>query len=257
MKIHNTAIIAPDAQIGNNVEIGPYSIIGHSITIGDGTIIGPHAIIESHTDIGKNCRIAQFSSIGGIPQDLKYQGEETRVVIGDNNVIKEYVTINRATDSDIGVTIIGNNNLIMAYCHVAHNCKLGNNIVLSNAVNLAGHVHIDDFVGVGGMSAVRQFTKIGTQVFVAGASAVNNDIPPYLLVSGNHAKPFGLNLVGLQRRGFSNETLSNLKRAYKIVYRSSLLLSQAIETLDNEFPDSPEVKLFADFIRTAERPICR
>ena len=257
MKIHATAIVAPDAQIGHNVEIGPYSVIGPSVTIGADTIIGPHAVIESHTDIGRNCRISQFSSIGGVPQDLKYRGEETRVVIGDNNVIKEYVTINRATDSDIGVTLIGTNNLIMAYCHVAHNCKLGNHIVLSNAVNLAGHVHIDDFVGVGGMTAVRQFTRIGEQAFIAGASAVNNDIPPYLLVSGNHAKPFGLNLVGLKRRGFTDATLSDLKKAYKIVFRSSLLLSQALEKLDNDFPNSPEVKVFADFIRTTERPICR
>ena len=179
------------------------------------------------------------------------------MVIGDNNIIKEYVTINRATSSDIGVTIIGNNNLIMAYCHVAHNCKLGNNIVMSNAANLAGHVHIDDFVGIGGMTAVRQFTRIGCHAFIAGASAVNNDVPPYLLVSGNHAKPFGLNLIGLKRKGFTDETIEALKKAYKIVYRSSLLLSQALDKIDSELPGLPEIKTFVDFIRTSERPICR
>ena len=257
MKIHKTAILSPDAEIGEDVEIGPYSVIGPSVTIGKNTIIGPHVVIQSQTDIGENCRISQFSSIGGDPQDLKYRGEETRVVIGDNNVIKEYVTINRATSSDIGVTMIGNNNLIMAYCHIAHNCKLGNNIVVSNAVNFAGHVHVDDYVGIGGMSGIHQFSKIGCHAFIAGASAVNKDVPPYILASGNHAKPFGLNLIGLRRKGFTDETLEALKQAYKIIYRSSLLLSQALEKIESEIKPLPEVTAFVEFIRKSERGICR
>jgi UDP-N-acetylglucosamine acyltransferase len=257
MKIHPTAIISPDSDLAEGVEVGPYSVIGPSVTIGKNTIIGPHVVIQSHTDIGENCTFSQFSSIGGFPQDLKYRGEETRLVIGNNNVIKEYVTISRATTHDIGVTIIGDNNLIMAYCHVAHNCKLGNNIIMSNAANLAGHVHIEDFVGIGGMSGVHQFTKIGRHAFVAGASAVNKDVPPYVLVSGNHAKPFGLNLIGLKRRGFPEETLDALKEAYKIVYRSSLLLSQALDKIERDLKPLPEIAAFVDFIRKSERGICR
>ncbi len=257
MKIHPTAIISPDAVIGEGVEIGPYSVIGPNVTIGKNTVIGPHVIIQSHTDIGENCQISQFGSIGGFPQDLKYKGEETRVVIGNNNIIKEYVTINRATSADIGVTLIGDNNMIMAYCHVAHNCKLGNNVIMSNAANLAGHVHLEDFVIISGMTGVVQFAKIGRHAFVAGASGVVKDVPPFILVSGNHAKPFGLNLVGLKRRGFTDETIEALKEAYKIVFRSSLLLSQALDKIEREVKPLPEIAAFVDFIRKSERGICR
>ncbi len=257
MTIHPTAILSPDAVIGKGVEVGPYSVVGPSVTIGKGTIIGPHVVIQSHTDIGENCRISQFSSIGGFPQDLKYKGEETRVVIGNNNIIKEYVTINRATSADIGVTLIGDNNMIMAYCHIAHNCKLGNNVIMSNAANLAGHVHLEDFVIISGMTGVVQFAKIGRHAFVAGASGVVKDVPPFVLVSGNHAKPFGLNLIGLRRRGFTEEAIDALKEAYRIVYRSSLLLSQALDKIEREVKPLPEVVAFVDFIRNSERGICR
>ena len=257
MKIHSTAIISPDSELAEGVEVGPYSVIGPSVTIGKNTTIGPHVVIQSHTDIGERCTISQFSSIGGFPQDLKYKGEETRVVIGNNNVIKEYVTINRATVADIGVTVIGDNNMIMAYCHVAHNCKLGNNIVMSNGANLAGHVHLEDYVIVSGMSGVVQFAKIGRHAFVAGASGVVKDVPPYVLVSGNHAKPYGLNLIGLKRRGFPDETIEALKDAYRIVFRSSLLLSQALDKIEREVKPLPEVRAFVDFIRKSERGICR
>jgi len=233
MTIHPTAVVSPDAKIGEGAQIGPYAIIGPDITIGKNTIIG------------------------GDPQDLKFKGEKTRVVIGNNNIIREFVTINRATSADIGITLIGNNNLLMAYCHVAHNCKLGNNIVMANSANLAGHIHIEDFAIIGGLSGIHQFTRIGQHAFVGGASAVAKDVPPFLTVAGNHAKPYGLNLVGLRRRGFKEDTLKNLKQAYKLVYRSSLLLSAALDKIRSEVPDTPEVRQFVEFIEKSERGICR
>ncbi|MCF8053714.1 MAG: acyl-ACP--UDP-N-acetylglucosamine O-acyltransferase [Deltaproteobacteria bacterium] len=257
MGIHPTAIISPDAKIDPSASIGAYSVIGESVTIGGGTTIGSHVVVESHTDIGTNCRISQFASLGGLPQDLKYEGEETRVIIGNNNVIREFATINRATKADIGMTFIGNNNLIMAYCHIAHNCKLGNNIVVSNSAALAGHVHVDDYAIIGGLSGIHQFTKIGAYSFIGGASAVTRDVPPFVLVSGNTAKAYGLNVVGLQRRGFSEETIGILKSAYRLVYRSSLAVADAIREINRELPDIEEVRVFVDFVRNSERGICR
>ncbi len=257
MTIHPAAVVSPDAKIGEGTEIGPYSIIGPDVTIGKNTIIGPHAVIERHTDIGDRCRIFQFASIGGDPQDLKFKGEKTRVIIGNNNIIREYVTINRSTTADIGVTMIGDNNLIMAYCHVAHNCRLGNNIVMSSGAMLAGHIHIEDFAIIGGMSGIHQFTRIGRHAFIGGASAVAKDVPPFVIAAGNHAKPYGLNLVGLTRRGFKEETLSALKQAYKLLYRSSLLLSEALDKIRSEVPDLPEIRQFVEFIEKSERGICR
>ncbi|MEI7591406.1 MAG: acyl-ACP--UDP-N-acetylglucosamine O-acyltransferase [Deltaproteobacteria bacterium] len=257
MSIHPTAIVSSDAEIASNASIGAYCVIGPSVTIGENSIISNHVVIESHTDIGENCCIYQFTSIGGKPQDLKYEGEETRLIIGNNNTIREFVTINRATIADIGMTFIGNDNLIMAYCHIAHNCKLGNNIVMSNAASLAGHIHVDDYAIIGGLSGVHQFTKIGAYSFIGGASAVVKDVPPFVLVSGNTAKPYGLNLVGLQRRGFSEETIEALKVAYRLVYRSSLRVEVAINAINQEIPNCPEVKLFIDFIKNSDRGICR
>lgn len=257
MKIHPTAIISPEARIEEGVEIGPYSIIGPDVTVGKDTIIGPHVVIEEQTDIGERCNIGQFCSIGGKPQDLKFRGEKTRVVIGNNNTFREYVTVNRATSADIGVTIIGNNNLIMAYCHVAHNCKLGNNIVMANASNLAGHIHIDDFAIIGGLSGVHQFTRIGCHSIVGGMSALAKDLPPYLMAAGNHAHLYGLNLVGLKRRGFKEETIKELKQAYKILFRSSLLLKTAVEKVRSELQDTPELRTFLEFIEKSDRGICR
>jgi len=257
MNIHPTAIISPDARLREGIEVGPYAVIGPDVSIGASTIIGPHVVIEGHTDIGERCRISQFSSIGGIPQDLKFRGEETRVIIGNNNTIREYVTINRATAADIGMTAIGDNNLIMAYCHVAHNCKLGSNIIMSNAANLAGHIHIEDYAIIGGLTGIHQFTRIGAHCIIGGASAVVKDVPPYVMASGNHAKLYGLNLIGLKRRGFTEETVNALKKAYRIVFRSSLLLSVAVEKVRSEVEDLPEVRHFIEFIRTSERGVCR
>jgi UDP-N-acetylglucosamine acyltransferase len=257
MKIHPTAIVSSDARLGEGVQIGPYSIIGPDVTIGENTIIGPHVVIEQQTDIGKNCHILQFSSIGADPQDLKFKGEKTRVVIGNHNLIRECVTIHRATSADIGITMIGDNNMIMAYCHVAHNCILGNNTVMSSGAMLAGHIFIEDFSIIGGMSGIHQFTRIGSHAFIGGASAVAKDVPPFMTVAGNHAKPYGLNVVGLRRRGFTEDTLKALKQAYKLIYRSSLLLATALEKIRNEIADIPEVRQFVDFIEKSERGICR
>jgi UDP-N-acetylglucosamine acyltransferase len=257
MKIHPSAIISPDAQLEEGVEIGAYTIIGAEVKIGKNTIIGPHAVIDKYTQIGEGCHIFQFASIGADPQDLKFSGERTSVVIGNFNTIREFVTIHRSTTADIGVTIIGDRNLIMAYCHVAHNCKLGNNIVMSNGATLGGHTHIEDYAIIGGLTGIHQFSRIGAHCIVGGASGVNKDVPPYTTAAGNHAKLFGLNLIGLKRRGFSEETIKALKKAYRIIFRSQLLLNVAIGKVETEIEAFPEVRHFVQFIKESERGVCR
>ncbi len=257
MKIHSTAIISPDAKLAEGVEVGPYAVINGDVTIGKDTVIGPHAVIDEHTDIGENCHIFQFCSIGAPPQDLKYKGEPTRVIIGNHNTIREFVTIHRSTTSDIGVTILGDHNLIMAYCHVAHNCKLGNHIIMSNAATLAGHIEVEDYAIISGLSGVHQFTVVGAHSFIGGASAVVKDVPPYTIAQGNHAKLFGLNLVGLQRRNFPENTLKAIKNAYRIIFRSDMLLEAALEKASQEVEDLPEVRHFINFIKNSKRGVCR
>lgn len=257
MKIHPTAVVAPDVELAGGVEIGPYAVVGPDVHIGENTVIGSHVVIEGHTDIGARCRIFQFASIGVQPQDLKFRGEPTRVVIGNDNTIREFVTIHRATVSDIGVTIMGDHNLIMAYSHIAHNCKLGNHVIMVNAANLAGHIHVEDYAIIGGLTGVHQFTRIGAHCIIGGASAISKDVAPYLLVSGNRAKPHGLNLIGLKRRGFKEGTIWALKDAYRLIFRSSLLLRTAIEKVRNEVEDCPEVRHFVEFIEQSKRGICR
>ncbi len=257
MNIHPTTIISSDAQIEENVTIGPYTIIGPEVRIGKNTAIGPHVVIERLTEIGESCKIEQFAAIGGDPQDLKYRGEKTKVIIGNHNIIREFATINRATVSDIGVTIIGDYNLLMAYSHVAHNCKLGDHVILANSANLAGHIHVEDYAIVGGLTGVHQFTRIGAHCIIGGASAVNKDVPPYTMASGNHAKLYGLNQVGLRRRGFSEETIAALKHAYRIMFRMSLLRKDAVAKVLNEVPDYPEVRRFVEFIDGSSRGTCR
>jgi len=257
MSVHPTAIVSAEATVEENVEIGPYSIVGADVRIGKGTVIGPHAVIEGPTRIGNNCRIFQFASIGAPPQDLKFKGEMCPVIIGNNNTIREFVTIHRATAADIAMTCIGDNNLLMAYCHVAHNCKLDNNIVMANSANLAGHVHVEDYAIIGGLSGVHQFARIGCHAMISGASVVTQDVPPYVTVAGNHARPYGLNRIGLNRRGFSEETMGDLKKAYRIIFRSSLLLSVAAEKIRAEITNSPEVEHFLEFIEKSERGVCR
>ena len=257
MKIHPTAIIAPDAQLEEGVEIGPYSIIRADVKIGKNTIIGPHTVIDNYTDIGEGCNIFHFCSIGAPPQDLKFGGEKTRTIIGNFNTIREYVSIHRGTSADIGMTIIGNNNLLLAYVHIAHNCKLGNNIIISNSTGLAGHVHVEDYAIISPLSGVHQFCRIGAHCMVGGASAVGKDVPPYTLAQGNHAKLFGLNIIGLKRRNFSEKSIKAITEAYRIIFRSSLLLDAAIKKVEAEVEDLPEVRNFIKFIKESERGICR
>jgi UDP-N-acetylglucosamine acyltransferase len=257
MKIHPTAIIASDAQLADGVEIGPYSIIGNDVQIGKNTVIGPHTVIDDYTRIGEGCLISQFCSIGAPPQDLKFGGEKTRVVIGNHNTIREFVTINRSTIADIGMTFIGNQNLIMACCHIAHNCKLGNNIVMANAALLAGHIHVEDFAIIGGMTGIHQFSRIGAHCIIGGASAVPKDMAPYTMSSGNRVKLYGLNLIGLKRRKFPEKTIKALKEAYRIIFRSNLLLETALKKVESEVEDCLEVRHLIHFIRESKIGICR
>ena len=257
MNIHSTAIISPDAQLEEGVEIGPYVVIGSDVKIGKNTVIGPHTVIDDYVHIGEGNRIFQFCSIGAPPQDLKFGGEKTRVIIGNFNTIREFVTIHRATTADIGVTIIGDHNLLMAYCHVAHNCKLGNRTIMSNAATLAGHVHIEDYAIISGLTGIHQFCRLGTHCMIGGASAVVKDVPPYSIAQGNHAKLFGLNLIGLKRRNFSEKTIKAIKEAYRIIFRSNLLLEAALIKAQAEVEDIPEVNHFIKFIKESERGVCR
>jgi UDP-N-acetylglucosamine acyltransferase len=257
MKIHPTAIISPDAQLEEGVEIGPYVVIGSDVKIGKNTIIGPHTVIDNFTHIGEGCHIFQFCSIGAPPQDLKFGGEKTRVVVGNFNTIREFVTIHRATSADIGVTIIGDHNLLMAYVHIAHNCKLGNNIVMVNYAGLAGHINVEDYAIIGGLTGIHQFCRIGAHCIIGGASAVVKDVPPYAMAQGNHAKLFGLNLIGLKRRDFSEKTIKAIKDAYRIIFRSDLLLEAALKKAQDEVEDIPEVNHLIKFIKESERGICR
>jgi UDP-N-acetylglucosamine acyltransferase len=257
MKIHPTAIISPDACLEEGVEIGPYSIVGSDVKIGKNTVIGPHAVIDDYTHIGEGNHIFQFCSIGAPPQDLKFSGEKTRVVVGNFNTIREFATIHRSTTADIGVTILGDHNLIMAYAHIAHNCKLGNNIIMSNAATLAGHIHVDDYAIISGLTGVHQFCHVGEHCMIGGCSAVVKDIPPYVIAQGNHAKLFGLNLIGLKRRNFSEKTIKAISDAYRIIFRSKLLLEDAIKKVEAAVEDLPEVRKFLKFIKESERGVCR
>lgn len=256
MKIHKTALVHPEAKIGDDVEIGPYTIIDKKVTIANGTIIGPKVVIEGTTSIGKNCKIYTGAIIGTPPQDLKYKGEETKVSIGDNNVIREYATINRGTVAK-GETKLGNNNLIMAYAHIAHDCSIGNNTILANVATLAGHVVIEDKAIVGGITPVHQFVRIGTMSIVGGASRTTKDIPPYCKAAGSPIRMFGLNSIALERSNFSEEVKSQLKMAYKIVFKSKLNTTQAIEKLEKESDLCDEVRHFITFIKGSERGICK
>jgi len=256
--IHPTAIIDKRAQIVENVEVGPYSIIKENVRIGKNTIIGPHVVIDPNTTIGEGCRIFQFASIGGIPQDLKFEGEETFVEIGDNTVIREFVTINRATGVGGGLTKIGKDCLIMAYAHVAHDCILGDYDILANCATLAGHVILGDHVTVGGLTAVQQFVRIGDYVYIGGHSGIRNDIPPYLKTSGeDRVKLLGINTVKLARCGFPEETINTLKKAYRIIFRSKMTIKKALEQVEAEVEQIPEVVNLVNFIKSSEHGITR
>ena len=255
--IHPTAIIDSKADIDSNVQIGPYSIIGANVHIGSGTVIGPHVVIQPHVEIGPDCHIFQYASIGAVPQALKFQGEETYVKIGRGTVIREFVTVNRGTGFGGEITEVGEENFLMAYVHIAHDCKTGRNVILANNATLAGHIVIEDFVTVGGLVAIHQFVRIGNYAYIGGKSAVVKDIPPYIIAAGDRAKLHGLNSVGLKRHGFSQETLSSLKKAYRIIFRIGLTLNEAIERVKAEVEQVPEVNNLIQFIKSSERGITR
>lgn len=257
MSIHPTAIIDPSARLGDGVSVGAYSIIGADVEIGANTWIGPHVVIQGPTSIGRDNRIFQFASLGEAPQDKKYRGEPTRLEIGDRNVIREYVTLNRGTPTGGGVTRIGHDGLFMAYVHVAHDCWIGNNAIFSNNASLAGHVHVDDWVILSGFTLVHQFCSIGAHAFTGMGSAISKDVPPYLMVSGNPAEPHGINKEGLKRRGFSPEQIRNLRNAYKVLYRSGLSLEEAKAELAKMAETCPELRSFTDFMDNAKRSIIR
>jgi UDP-N-acetylglucosamine acyltransferase len=255
--IHKTAIIDAKAELDSEVEVGPYCIIGSHVKIGKGTRLSPHVVIDGWTQIGEGCHIFQFASIGAIPQDLKYKGEESWVILGNNNVIREFVTINRGTAQSGGRTVIGDHNLLMAYCHVAHDCKIGNHVILANAATLAGHIEIEDYAIVGGLVAVHQFVRLGCHSIIGGSSGANKDIPPYMIANGQRVKLYGLNTVGLKRHNFSHEAVSNLKKAYRIIFRSSLTAKKALDQLQAEIKNSPEVDHLINFIKNSKRGIAR
>ncbi len=256
-RIHPTAIVDPKAKIADDVEIGAYSLIGPNVEIGSGTVIGPHVVVDGHTRIGAQNRIFQFCSIGAEPQDKKYAGEPTRLEIGDRNTIRESCTFNLGTIQDAGVTRVGNDNWIMAYVHVAHDCQVGNNVIFANSVQLAGHVHVGDFVILGGLSGVHQFVRIGAHSMAGMTTSLSQDLPPYVMASGNPATTHGINSEGLKRRGFSPEAIAALRRAYKTLYKSGLRLEEARQALTEELGTHPELKPLVDFISVTGRGIVR
>ncbi len=251
------AVIAPDAKIGGGVTVGPYSVIGPEVEIGAGTWIGPHVVINGPTRIGRDNKIFQFASIGEAPQDKKYAGEKTRLEIGDRNVIREYCTISRGTAQGGGVTRVGNDNWIMAYVHIAHDCLVGDQAIFANAASLAGHVMVGDHAILGGFTLVHQFCMIGAHCFCGMGSVISMDVPPYVMVSGHPAKPHGINSEGLKRHGFSAEALRALREAYKLIYKARLSLTEARERIAAKVDEHPELALLTRFLEQTQRGIVR
>ncbi|NRB72365.1 MAG: acyl-ACP--UDP-N-acetylglucosamine O-acyltransferase [Xanthomonadales bacterium] len=255
--IHPTAIVDPAAQLADDVEIGPWSMIGPRVTIGAGSRIGPHVIINGRTTIGSGNQIFQFNSIGEVPQDKKYDGEDTELVIGDNNTIREFCTLNRGTIQDGGVTRIGNDNWIMAYVHIAHDCHLGDHIIMGNNASLAGHVTIGDWAILSGFAQIHQFCDIGAHSFISFSSLVNRSVPPYVTVSPDKSRPRGINSEGLRRRGYTPEQIQNVRRAYRILYRSGYTLEKARNEIESMAANAEELQMMVDFIDQADRSIIR
>lgn len=255
--IHVTAHIDPTAKISEGVSIGPYVVIGANAEIGEGSRIDSHAVIGPNTVMGKRNQVYSFAAVGGDPQDLNYHGEPTFLYIGDDNIIREYVTISRGSTKGDGATKIGHKNMLLAYSHVAHDCILGNEILMTNNATLAGHVKVDDFAILGAFTAVHQFCRVGAYSFLSRATEINKDIPPYMLVKGLPGLPCGLNAVGLKRRGFSEQTIAGLKKAYRIIYRRELRLETMLNELRELIPSTPEVKLIVDLIEESKRGIAR
>lgn len=255
--IDKLAFVHPEAKIGKNVTIGPWSYIGADVEIGDDCWISSHVVIKGPSIIGKGNRIFQFASVGEDCQDKKYAGEPTRLIMGDNNIIRESVTIHRGTVQDNSETRIGSNNLFMAYVHIAHDCVVGDNVIMANNASIAGHCHVGDWAILGGMTGVHQFVHIGAHAFTAGCSLVLQDVPPFVMASGQAAIPRGLNMEGMKRRGFAKETQQALRRAYKTLYRSSLTLEEAVAAMADDAAKEPQVQAFVDFVISSNRGIIR
>ncbi len=255
--IHPSAVVSPKAKIADGVKIGPFSIIGEKVAVGRDTVIDSHVVIDGSTVIGERNKIYPFVSIGLPPQDVGYQGEDTRVIIGDENIIREFVTINRATTKQDRVTKVGNENYLMAYAHVAHDCTLGNSIIMSNAATLGGHIEIGDYAIIGGLVAIHQFVRIGTYAFIGGKSALVKDVPPFMMASGDRAKLYGLNQIGLKRQGFSQEKMNGLKRAYHIIWRDRHLFNEALDRVRREIAPFEELEILLEFLVSSKRGIVR
>jgi UDP-N-acetylglucosamine acyltransferase len=258
VEIHPTAIVHSGAKLAPDVMVGPFSIVGEHVKIGRGTRLLSHVYIEGRTEIGERCQLYPFASIGTPPQHLQYRGEPTRVVIGDDNILREYVTVNRATALEGGVTTIGNHNLLMAYVHVAHDCHLGNHLIMANAATLAGHITIGDHAIIGGLVGIHQFVRIGAYVMIGGCSAVGQDIPPFVRAAGGYrARLYGVNSIGLQRQGFSTERIAALKQAYEVLFRSGHRMAEAIKRARDEFRESKDVMELVAFLEGTKRGVCR
>ncbi|MEE9610101.1 MAG: acyl-ACP--UDP-N-acetylglucosamine O-acyltransferase [Desulfatiglandales bacterium] len=257
MEIHPSAVVSPHAELAPGVKIGPYCVIEDHVTIGQGTVIGSHVVVEGHTQIGERNRISPYVSIGSPPQDMGYRGEDTRLIIGDGNIIREYATINRATTKQDWETVIGNENYIMAYAHIAHDCYLGNEIIMSNVATLGGHITIGDHAVLGGLVAVHQFVRIGAYAFLGGKSGVDRDVPPFMITAGERAKLYGVNGTGLRRLGFSQEAINGLKRAFKIIWRHNKKFTEGISQVRREMESFPELEILLGFLNDSERGILR
>ena len=255
--IHATALIHPNAKLAADVEVGAYSIIGEHVEIGPGTVVGPHVVINGHTRIGAHNRIFQFCSLGEIPQDKKYADEPTRLEIGDYNTIREFCTFNLGTAQDVGVTRLGSHNWIMAYVHLAHDCQVGNHTIFANNAQLAGHVEVGDYAILGGFTVVHQFVRIGAHIITGMGTILLQDVPPYMLVSGNPSAPHGINSEGLKRRGYSSASIMAIKRAYKTLYKSGLSLADARAAIAQLLVEHAELQPLADFLASSERGIVR
>jgi len=259
--IHPTALVSPTAELDTSVEVGPYSVIGEHVKIDAGTKVGPHCVIDGHTTIGKNNLFYRFCSIGGIPQDKKYAAEPTALEIGDDNTVREYVTINTGTVQDVGVTRVGCDNWIMAYVHIAHDCQIGSHTIIANSVQLAGHIHIGDWAVLGGLSAVHQFVRIGAHAMIGGTSSIRQDIPPYMIGAGDPFRTIGINSEGLKRRDFDEQSISALKKAYRILYRQKLSLDEAVAAMNELELDSEQarqaVQTLVQFVQSSTRGFAR
>lgn len=260
MPIHQTAVVDPTAQLDSSVDIGPYAVIGADVNIGADTVVQAHAVVNGPTTIGKRNLIGSFATVGGAPQDISYKGEPTELIVGDDNQIREYASIHRGTPSGSGRTVIGSNCLLMAYIHIAHDCRIGDHVIMANVATLAGHVHVGERAAIGGLVAVHQFCRVGTLSYIGGVSGLGHDVPPYVIVAGirDRTRVSGINKVGLRRNGFSREVIHNLDAIFRIIYRSpNLLLKDALELARKEYPDCSEVQHMVDFFESSKRGVVR